>query len=75
MNPSIPYFEVSAKTGEGINEAFDYSLQQLLKPQSSSISVTANALWESKKYWIIAGGIGLLSLLAVLIIYMANANN
>ena len=34
MNPPVPYFETSAKTGEGVNELFDAVLEMLSQKNS-----------------------------------------
>ncbi len=31
MNPSVPYFEASAKTGDGVNELFDSVTRMIIK--------------------------------------------
>ena len=37
FNPPIPYFETSAKTGEGVKELFEYALRTLLQTRGSSL--------------------------------------
>ena len=42
MNPSVPYFETSAKTGEGVNELFEAVTRMIIEEKSAGMNNNEN---------------------------------
>ena len=42
MNPPLPYFETSAKTGEGVNELFDAVVRTLIQRNALTVNKDTN---------------------------------
>ena len=43
MDPPLPYFEISAKTGEGVNELFESVAKMLLEKRATDLQLNENS--------------------------------
>ena len=49
MNPSVPYFETSAKTGEGVNELFESLTRMIIERNTMKMGDNENETKEDAK--------------------------